>query len=68
MRRFDRNLVELLRRGGSYTEEEILAHLNVEPSDVELVKAVDRRALLMLNCFLFSMASLIMRDNGLRLR
>jgi len=45
-----------------------LAHLNVDPSDVELVKAVDRRALLMLNCFLFSMASLIMRDNGLRLR
>jgi predicted RNase H-like nuclease (RuvC/YqgF family) len=43
VRRFDRDLVELLRRGGSYTEEEILAHLNIEPSDVELVKAVDRQ-------------------------
>ena len=43
VRRFDRDLIELLRRGGSYTEEEILAHLNIEPSDVELVKAVDRQ-------------------------
>lgn len=43
VRRFDRDLVELLRRGGSYTEEEILAHLNIEPSDPELVKAVDRQ-------------------------
>jgi hypothetical protein len=43
VRRFDRDLVELLRRGGSYTEEEILAHLNIEPSDAELVKAVDRQ-------------------------
>jgi len=43
VRRFDRDLVELLRRGGSYTEEEILAHLNIDPSDVELVKAVDRQ-------------------------
>jgi predicted RNase H-like nuclease (RuvC/YqgF family) len=43
VRRFDRDLVELLRRGGSYTEEEILAHLNIEPPDAELVKAVDRQ-------------------------
>ena len=43
VRRFDRDLVELLRRGGSYTQEEILAHLNIDPSDVELVKAVDRQ-------------------------
>jgi predicted RNase H-like nuclease (RuvC/YqgF family) len=43
VRRFDRDLIELLRRGGSYTEEEILAHLNIEPSDAELVKAVDRQ-------------------------
>lgn len=41
VRRFDRDLVELLRSGGSYTEGEILAHLNIEPSDAELVKAVD---------------------------
>ncbi len=43
VRRFDRDLIELLRRGGSYSEEEILAHLNIDPSDVELVKAVDRQ-------------------------
>jgi len=43
VRRFDRDLIELLRRGGSCTEDEILAHLNIDPSDVELVKAVDRQ-------------------------
>jgi len=43
VRRFDRDLIELLRRGGSYTEEEILAHLNIDPSDMELIKAVDRQ-------------------------
>jgi predicted RNase H-like nuclease (RuvC/YqgF family) len=43
VRRFDRDLIELLRKGGSYTEEEILARLNIEPFDVELVKAVDRQ-------------------------
>jgi predicted RNase H-like nuclease (RuvC/YqgF family) len=43
IRRFDRDLIELLRKGGSYTQEEILAHLNIEPSDVELVKAVDKQ-------------------------
>jgi len=40
VRRFDRDLIELLRRGGSYTQEQILAHLNIEPSDTDLVKAV----------------------------
>jgi len=43
VRRFDRDLIELLRRGGSYTEEEILTHLNIDPSDMELIKAVDRQ-------------------------
>jgi predicted RNase H-like nuclease (RuvC/YqgF family) len=43
VRRFDRDLVELLRRGRSYTQEEILAHLNIDPFDAELVKAVDRQ-------------------------
>ena len=43
IRIFDRDLIELLRKGGSYTQEEILAHLNIEPSDVELVKAVDKQ-------------------------
>jgi predicted RNase H-like nuclease (RuvC/YqgF family) len=43
VRRFDRDLIELLRRGGSYTEEEILANLNIDSSDVELVKAVGKQ-------------------------
>jgi len=43
VRRFDRDLIELLRKGGSYTQEEILAHLNIDPSDVDLVRAVDRQ-------------------------
>ena len=43
VKRFEKDLIELLRRGGSYTEEEILAHLNIDPSDMELIKAVDRQ-------------------------
>jgi hypothetical protein len=30
VRRFNRDLIELLRRGESYTEEEILAYLNIQ--------------------------------------
>jgi hypothetical protein len=40
VRRFDRDLIGLLRTGGSYTEEQILSHLNIDPSDSDLVKAV----------------------------
>jgi len=36
-------LIDLLREGGSYSQEEILAQLNINPSDVDLVKAVDRQ-------------------------
>jgi len=43
VRRFDRDLIELLRRGGSYTEEQILTHLNIDPSDTDLVKAVSKQ-------------------------
>jgi bacterioferritin (cytochrome b1) len=43
VRRFDRELIELLRKGGSYTQEEILARLNVDPSESELVKAVSKQ-------------------------
>ncbi|MBC7131090.1 hypothetical protein H5T51_07740, partial [Candidatus Bathyarchaeota archaeon] len=43
VRRFDKDLIELLRRGGSYTQEEILAQLNIDPSDVDLVKAVGKQ-------------------------
>jgi len=43
VRRFDRDLIELFRRGGSYTQEEILAHLNIDPSDSDLVKAMTKQ-------------------------
>jgi len=35
--------VFLLRKGGSYPGEEFLADLNIDPSDSELVKAVNRQ-------------------------
>lgn len=43
VRRFDRELIEVLRKGGSYTQEEILACLNIDPSEGELVKAVSKQ-------------------------
>jgi len=43
IRRFDKDLIELLRKGGSYTQEQILDHLNVNPSDSDLVKAVSKQ-------------------------
>jgi len=43
VRMFDKELIELLRRGGSYTQEEILAHLSIDPSDTDLVKAVSKQ-------------------------
>jgi len=43
VRRFDKDLVELLRKGGSYTQEQILAHLNIDPTDSDLVKAVSKQ-------------------------
>ncbi|MEM1666524.1 MAG: hypothetical protein QXW12_04185 [Nitrososphaerota archaeon] len=43
VRKFDKDLIDLLRKGGSYTQKEILAALNIDPSDVDLVRAVDRQ-------------------------
>lgn len=43
LRRFDRELIDLLRKGGTYTGEEILSHLIIDPSDANLVKAVNRQ-------------------------
>jgi predicted RNase H-like nuclease (RuvC/YqgF family) len=42
VRRFDKDLIELLRKGGAYTQEQILAHLNID-SDSELVKAINKQ-------------------------
>jgi predicted RNase H-like nuclease (RuvC/YqgF family) len=43
IRRFDKEIIELLRRGDTYTGEALLAHLNIDPSDTELVKAVNKQ-------------------------
>lgn len=43
VRRFDRDLVELLKKGGSLSQEQILVSLNIDPSDSDLVKAVSRQ-------------------------
>lgn len=43
VRKFDRELVELLRKGGSYNQDEILTHLNIDSSDSDLMKAVSKQ-------------------------
>src|SRR3990170_4350484 len=40
-RRIDQELIDLLRKGGSLSGEEILNQLSINPSDSELVKAVN---------------------------
>jgi hypothetical protein len=42
-RQFDKELIDLLKEGGSYTPDDILAHLNINPRDTDLVKAVNRQ-------------------------
>jgi hypothetical protein len=42
-REFDRELVELLRKGGSLSNEEVLVKLGVEPTEADLVKAVGKQ-------------------------
>ena len=41
IRRYDKELVELLKTGKSLSAEEILARLNIERSDVDLVKSIN---------------------------
>jgi len=43
IRKFDKDLIELFRKGGAYTQEEILTNLNIDPSDTDLVKAVSKQ-------------------------
>jgi len=43
VRSFDKELIDLLRKGGSYKDDEILVHLNIDPSDAELVRAVSKQ-------------------------
>jgi len=42
-RRFDRELIAFLRKGGSYSGEEILDHLSIDPQETDLVKAVNKQ-------------------------
>jgi predicted RNase H-like nuclease (RuvC/YqgF family) len=43
VRRFDKELINVLRRGGTYSDEDILSHLNIDLTDLEFVKAVNRQ-------------------------
>jgi uncharacterized protein YutE (UPF0331/DUF86 family) len=43
VRSFSKDLVDLLKGGGAHTGDDILASLGIDPSDVELVKAVNRQ-------------------------
>lgn len=41
IRRYDKGLIELLKSGQSLSADEILTRLNIERSDVDLVKAIN---------------------------
>jgi predicted RNase H-like nuclease (RuvC/YqgF family) len=43
IRRFDRELIELLRSGETFSEEEILDRLGVDPSETDYVKAISKQ-------------------------
>ena len=43
VRQFDKDLIELLRGGGTLSDEEILSSLNIDPADTEVIKAVSRQ-------------------------
>ena len=43
IRRFDKDLIELLRSGRTLSDEEILSSLNIDPADTDLVKAVSKQ-------------------------
>jgi len=43
VRAFEKELVAFLKRGGICTDEDILAYLNINPTDVDLVKALGKQ-------------------------
>ena len=43
VRSFDKELITLLRSGGAYSGDDILSHLGISPSDVDLMKAVNQQ-------------------------
>jgi predicted nuclease with TOPRIM domain len=49
VRRFDKELIDLLKQGGSLSGDEILTNLNISSSDTDLVKAVNKQLELLEN-------------------
>ncbi len=43
IRGFEKELIDLLRKGGTYMDGQLLDHLNIDPSDTELVKWVNKQ-------------------------
>jgi hypothetical protein len=43
VRSFDKEFIEILRRGGAHRDDAILSELNISPTDVDLVTAVRRQ-------------------------
>ena len=43
VRRFDKELIELLKKGGSFSGDEILSYLDINSSNTDLIKAVNKQ-------------------------
>ena len=43
VRRFDKELIDILKEGGSYSGDDILTRLNISCSNTDLVKAVNKQ-------------------------
>jgi len=43
VRMFDKELINILRNGGTYSDKDILTNLNIDPTDADLVKAVSKQ-------------------------
>ncbi len=43
VRRYNQEIIDMLKQGGSYSGDEILAHLDINHSDTDLVKAVNKQ-------------------------
>jgi hypothetical protein len=41
VRRMDQELIDLLKKGGFHTGDDILAQLNINPTETELIKAIN---------------------------
>jgi hypothetical protein len=43
VRRYNQELLTILKEGGSYSGEELLTKLNIDPSETDLIKAVNKQ-------------------------